>query len=128
MNKVVLPVKIGDYTLPVQSEYSGSLSDLDVDSGRNINDGVMVRNRIRSEIHKLEFSYDLMTYEEAKPILNAIEPKEFNVTFFSLEKGKMITRKMFCGDKTYSYTAAIPNGKTDFEIVVKDLKFNLIEM
>lgn len=125
--KNIAIVKVDNYVLPQFSEYSGSLSDLDVESGRNVNGGVMERNRIRSDIHKLEFSYDILTYDVARDILQAIKPSSFNVEFFAIDLGKRITKKMYVGDKSFQWIMAIPKGKSDFEICVKDLKFNFIE-
>lgn len=120
-------VVVNGYTLPVCSEYSGSLSDVDVDSGRSVNDGIMLRNRLRNDMHKLEFKYSLLTYDQALPIIKAVKPVFVNVEFFALDQGKRITRKMYVGDKTFNYIMAIPNGQSSFELCVQQLSFNLIE-
>lgn len=127
INDEIKKVVVNGYTLPTCSEYAGSLSDIDVDSGRSVNDGIMLRTRLRNDMHKLEFKYNLLTYDQALPIIKAVKPVYVDVEFFSLDHGKRITRKMYVGDKTFNWTMAVPLGKNDFELCVQQLSFNLIE-
>lgn len=123
----VTEVTVNGTLLPTPSKYSGSLSDLDVDSGRSVNGGKMVRNRIRQGMYKLEFTYQLLTYDVAMKLLDLIDGEFFNVNFFAIDEGKKITKKMYVGDRKFEWTMAIPQGKTEYEIVVTNLTFNFIE-
>ena len=96
-------------------------------TGRSVNDGILIRNRKRKGIYKLEFKYDLLTVDVAREILNHIEPVFFNVNFYAVDKGERITRQMYVGDRSFEWTLAVPLGKTEPELCITELSFNFIE-
>jgi hypothetical protein len=125
--KNVSLVKVDGTSLPYCSEYSGSLSDVDYDSGRTVNGGKMTRNRLRNDVYKLEFAYDLLTTSQASKILKLIKSEFFSVEFYAIDKNERITRQMYVGDKSFEWGMAVPKGKTSYEMCVMNLKFNFIE-
>ena len=82
----------------------------------------MCRDRVRSNIVKLQVSWKYLTEEEAKKILNNVDGVFFEVSYFDPAKKSQQTKTMYVGDRSinvYSYR----NGKSEYT----DLSFNLIE-
>ena len=118
-------VKVNGTELPFCSTYKVTWTDTDLESGRNIN-AVMIRNRVRKEMYKLEFTYNLLDDDSVKLILNAITDVFFTVEFYSPLEKKRITRTMYCGDRSGEWvTVRGDNG--EYTLKMSGFAFNLIE-
>lgn len=118
-------VKVNGTELPFCSTYKVTWTDTDLESGRNIN-AIMIRNRVRKEMYKLEFTYNLLDDDSVKLILNAITDVFFTVEFYSPLEKKRITRTMYCGDRSGEWvTVRGDNG--EYTLQMSGFAFNLIE-
>lgn len=106
---------------PDPSVYSLPEQDLDSEnSGRN-ELGVMIRDRLRQGMYKIELEWFALTNSELKTILGAISKAEFNATF--LTEDGYVTKKMYAGDRGKSLIRYMG----DTNKMRWNLKFNLIE-
>ena len=112
VNGVALPA-------PVTLDYS--LEDIDKDSNRDVSNAKMRRNRIRSDVVKLSFTYTVNSLEEVTTVLNAIKSKTFDVEFYDYKEGKRVTKEMYAGAKTFRPIAVSGNW-------IQGFKFNLTEV
>lgn len=118
-------VKVNGTELPFCSAYKITWTDTDLESGRNIN-AIMIRNRVRKDMYKLEFTYNLLDDDSVQLILNAITDVFFTVEFYSPLEKKRITRTMYCGDRSGEWvTVRGDNG--EYTLQMSDFAFNLIE-
>lgn len=118
-------VKVNGMELPFCSTYKVTWTDTDLESGRNIN-AIMIRNRVRKEMYKLEFTYNLLDDDSVQLILNAITDVFFTVEFYSPLEKKRITRTMYCGDRSGEWiTVRGDNG--EYTLKMSGFAFNLIE-
>lgn len=118
-------VKVNGTALPFCSTYKVTWTDTDLESGRNIN-AIMIRNRVRKEMYKLEFTYNLLDDDSVQLILNAITDVFFTVEFYSPLAKKRITRTMYCGDRSGEWvTVRGDNG--EYTLQMSGFAFNLIE-
>lgn len=124
--KIVVGSGSSRYTMPYCSSYKITLTDTDLDSGRNIK-AVMVRNRVRANMYKLEFSYSLTDDDDGQDMLEAITPESFPVTFYSPYTQSRITKTMYAGDKTMSWVM-VRDDDGDFNLKLQSLAFNFIEI
>ena len=124
--KVVVGTGSSKYTMPYCSSYKVTLTDTDLDSGRNIN-AIMVRNRVRANMYKLEFSYSLTEDDDGQAMLKAITPESFPVTFYSPYTQSRVTKTMYAGDKTMEWVL-VRGDNGDFDLKLQSLAFNFIEI
>lgn len=118
-------VKVNGTELPFCSTYKVTWTDTDLESGRNIN-AIMIRNRVRKDMYKLEFTYNLLDDDSVQLILNAITDVFFTVEFYSPLEKKRITRTMYCGDRSGEWvTVRGDNG--EYTLQMSGFAFNLIE-
>lgn len=118
-------VKANGTKLPFCSTYKITWTDTDLESGRNIN-AIMIRNRVRKDMYKLEFTYNLLDDDSVQLILNAITDVFFTVEFYSPLEKKRITRTMYCGNRSGEWvTVRGDNG--EYTLQMSDFAFNLIE-
>ena len=118
-------VKVNGTELPFCSTYKVTWTDTDLESGRNIN-AIMIRNRVRKDMYKLEFTYNLLDDDSVQLILNAITDVFFTVEFYSPLEKKRITRTMYCGDRSGEWvTVRGDNG--EYTLKMSGFAFNLIE-
>lgn len=116
-------IKVGGVTLPAPSTYKVSLSDLDSENSSRNEKGKLKRQRIRSQVYKIESTWKIPV-SQAKVIVDAFSPKEFSVTFFDVTSGNYITKSMYAGDKT----ADVLQIKDNKEDTYLNFACNLIEL
>jgi len=106
---------------PDPSVYSLPEHDLDSEnSGRN-ELGVLIRDRLRQGVYKIELEWWAISNAELKVILGAIYKPEFPVTF--LTEDGYVTKTMYAGDRSKSLVRYMG----DTNKMAWNLKFNLIE-
>mgnify|MGYP000851934631 FL=1 len=96
-------VKVGDYTLPEPSTYSGNTATL-VDSGRNV-EGKMIGSVIRDDVAKVELSWKYLTVEQWAAINKLFKTSAGGsfvnyVTFFDQSQGDYVSRYMYVSDRS----------------------------
>lgn len=85
--------------LPPPRTYGVSLQDIDSsDTGRS-ETGVMFRNRVRSNVYKIQATWRLKRTDLAT-IITAITPVSFRVTFFDPNTLTSQTHTMYAGDRS----------------------------
>lgn len=113
-------IKIDGIFIPPPTEYNVSLEDIDVDSGRNVKDAIMFRNRLRPDVSKISLTYTLNDTESIAKLLKMIEPESFNVEIYDLKQGKRVTKSFYAGPKSFNLICID-------RVWVKGFKVNLIE-
>lgn len=114
-------IVIGGVDMPSPSAFRVPNFDVDsVDTYRN-ELGVLQRDRIRSDIYKLELDYRAINSSALVTIKSAIAPVQFEVSFIS-ETG-MITKTMYVGDRNIEMVKY----DTDTDNIRWNVNFNLIE-
>lgn len=96
------------------------LNDVDDDSGRDIQNALMERNRRRIDVTKISLTYDMNEPETMSKILNLIEPEFFEVDFHDLKKNGRCTKQFYAGPKSFEYLCID-------RLWIKGFKVNLIE-
>lgn len=112
-------ISINGVKIAAPKTYEVTVQDLDGDTNRNANGG-LIRDRIAVK-RKLSLEWGLLTQKEIAPILNAVSGVFFTVTFPDPQLG-MITKTMYVGDRTSpAYTWV------DGKVKWSGLKMNFIE-
>jgi len=106
-------VTVSGTTLPTPSTYSGQVSDI-VDNGRNTQ-GELVADVIRSNVAKIELTWNYLSVSDWSKILNLFYAKDNSkfinsVTFFDQVSGEFATRRMYVSDRTNSGLIPVYDG------------------
>lgn len=96
------------------------LNDEDEDSGRNVKDGIMYRNRIRDDVNKISLTYDTNELSDISKILQLINPETFLVELFDLKKMQRVVKQFYAGNKSYSFMCVD-------RVWIKGFKVSLVE-
>ncbi len=92
-------LRIGGVDMPAPSEeYEVSLQDIDSENTRRTETGVLVRDRVRAGVYKIQAKFKV-TKPQLKTITDAIAPAQFEVTFFDPTTSTTPTRTMYSGDR-----------------------------
>ena len=73
-----------------------SYSDIDSNNSGRSESGVMFRDRIRSNVAKIELSWEMLTPTELEEIIQVISQSSFEVEYYF---GDSIETEMYAGDK-----------------------------
>lgn len=113
----------GQY-FPCPSTYNVIMSDLDSsDTTRNEN-GMLVRNRVRQGVTKIELAY-LVEGWQAKTMMACIAPAQVTVKFYDPRQDTQREAKMYVGDRTCTMKRFLPNDSIDD--IMWEVTFNLVE-
>lgn len=121
MNYQNIEIKVNGEVLPAPVDLEYSLEDLDADSERDVKNGTLDRNRIRSDVFKLSLTYGLDDIDTLSKVLKIISPATFPVELFDIKNNKRVTKTMYAGPKS---TKMICNNG----VWLKGTKFNLTEV
>lgn len=90
-------IKIGDKKFKAD-KYSIVASDLDGPNTKRTESGKLIRDRIRSDVYKLDLGWDRVTTEKLEELLEAISPVSFEVEFYDpTSPTKYRTKTMYAG-------------------------------
>ena len=117
-----IDIYIDGVKLPTPSDYNVEYSDLDVDSLRMINTGKLKRNRIRSNLQKINLTYLLSDIPDINKMMRMIKPSELQVTLYDHDKENRVTKTMYAGNKSFAYIRLVKGVKG------KGFKFSLTEV
>lgn len=115
-------LKINNQQIATPSSFKYTLSDLDLESGRNLN-GEMVRNRVATKVRlDLTWNSGVMDTNSMSILLKAFDEVFFDVSYFDIREGKVLTKSMYVSDRIANMYSFI-NGKPVFD----EISFALIE-
>ena len=121
MNYDNIKIKVNGVELPAPIDIDYSLEDLDADSERDVQSGVLDRNRIRPDVFKLSLTYGMNSPEDISKILKTISPGTLSVELYDIKNNNRMIKTMYAGPKS---TKMICNEN----VWLKGLKFNLTEV
>lgn len=78
------------------TKYDVGYSDIDSNNSGRSESGVMFRDRVRSNVAKLELEWTMLTSTELEYILNEISQSKFDVEYYF---GESKEAYMYAGDK-----------------------------
>ena len=116
-------LKINGVQIPTPYKFDVTLYDLDSSAERTAS-GVVVRDRVRSNVYKVELAFRGLNETEYTQLINAITPAQFTFEFpdpITLQNKTITT---YAGDKklnAYTYDSVRK------VVSYKDVAFNLIE-
>lgn len=117
-----IKIKINNKDLPVApTKYDLEYSDLDSSGVRSITDGILRRNRIRSNTLKLSLEWQNISIQEANTLVKLVDSEAFGVEIYDIVRNARTIKTMYAGNKKHSYRV-IGNDVVDAKV-----SFNLIE-
>lgn len=90
-------ITIDSTTLPTPSVYRLPDYDIDSENTGRVETGVLQRDRLRSEVYKVELEWWGLSDTDVQTIMTAVRPAQFSVTFLTESGNK--TKTMYAGDK-----------------------------
>lgn len=116
-------IKINGTQLPIPYKFDPSLADLDASAERTAS-GLLVRDRVRSNIYKLALGFRGLTKSEYSSLIRLISNASFQITFPDPVTGVNKTITAYAGDKKLtSYKWDI----TTNTVYYTSLDFNVIQ-
>lgn len=91
---------INGTAMPEPSYLSINYQDLDSDNTKRDETGVMHRDRIRGNVHKLIVKWNAVSNADAAIILQAVSGVSFSVTFYDPRSGGNVTITAYVGDRS----------------------------
>lgn len=117
-------IQIDGVQLPNPTKYQIGMSDLD-GSGTTRNEaGVLVRNRIRQGVTKIELAF-MLKGTDASTVLSLIEPSQVHVVYFDPRSFETREIDAYVGDRSSNMLVYTPDMK--IEDIYWEISFNLIE-
>lgn len=105
------------------TKYKVTLADVDsADSSRN-ELGVLIRNRVRAGVHKVECTWTLKT-SELSTALQAVKNQSCTVKFWDPYDASYHTSTMYVGDRSCDMKL---NDGTNTDNILWDVSYNFIE-
>ena len=111
-------LSINGVALPPPMTYSVEYNDLDSDETGRSEDGKLHRKRVRSNVAKIQVSWEQLTQDKADLILNAIDPASFSVSYYF---GTLKTATMYAGNRKCKLL------RINYNQPKWDISFDLIE-
>lgn len=106
-------IKVGNTPLPNPSSYNVTRSDLDSGNTMRNAAGILIRDRVRAGVYKIEAGWDCITKAELKAITDAVSPAKFSVTFYDPTSDSDTTAQMYAGDRSGGLARTINEDKPD---------------
>lgn len=94
----MIPININGQNFD-PSKMSFGYQDVSTSEAGRDQTGLMWKNRITQKI-TIELEWWCPSRAETARILTAVKPEYFNVTFVNPESNSMVTKTMYCGDRT----------------------------
>lgn len=94
-------LKVDTVSLPNPSTYDIDFKDLDSENSYTSETGVLVREMIRANQHKISVAWDSLTQDECKAIMQAVSGKEsFQLTYWDYYSMTFETGKFYANDRS----------------------------
>lgn len=117
-------IAINGTQLPKPTKYLVTMSDLDSsDSARN-EAGVLIRNRIRQGVTKIELAFTLKG-SDASWVLELVQPARVSVEYFDPRSFVPRTIDAYVGDRSVNMRVYTPDMSA--EDILWEVSFNLVE-
>ena len=117
-------IAINGKRLPNPTKYRVGMSDLDsADTTRN-EAGVLIRNRVRQGVTKIELGFTLRG-QDASWVLDLVTPAQVSVEYYDPRIFQPRTINAYVGDRTCNMQVYTPN--MNVEDIWWEVTFNLIE-
>lgn len=117
-------ISIDGTKLPNPTKYNVGMSDLDSPDTTRNEAGMLIRNRVRQGVTKIELEFKLKGKDLAS-VLSLIEPAQVQVEYFDPRVFEPRTIKAYVGDRNTNMIAY--NGQCAVEEIIWNVSFNLIE-
>lgn len=78
------------------TKYNVNYSDIDSNNSGRSESGVMFRDRVRSNVAKIELGWQMLTDNDLETILNEIKTSSFDVEYYF---GDTVEATMYAGDR-----------------------------
>ena len=117
-------ISIDGTKLPNPTKYNVGMSDLDSSDTTRNEAGVLIRNRVRQGVTKIELEFKLKGKDLAS-VLSLVEPAQVQVEYFDPRVFEPRTIKAYAGDRNTNMVAY--DGVVPVEEALWDVSFNLIE-
>lgn len=117
-------VAIDGVMLPYPTKYLVSMSDLDSSDTTRNEAGVLVRNRVRQGVAKLELAFTLRG-KDVSWVMSLIAPDKVQVEYFDPRMSEPRTMEAYVGDRSCNVVSYNTDMLT--EEIWWEVSFNLIE-
>lgn len=117
-------ISINGIELPNPTKFIIGMSDLDSSDTTRNEEGVLVRNRVRQGVTKIELSFKIRGRDVAS-IMGLIEPAQVRVSYMDPRIFDMREINAYVGDRTSNMLVYTPG--MSYEDVLWEVSFNLIE-
>ena len=119
-------ISIGGTALPSPTSYSVSLSDLDSENTTRNAQGVLIRDRVRAKVYKIDIGWEFLSPAQLQTITNAAAGVKLSVSFFDPTTGTAnVTKTMYVGDRQAGLKSHMDENNR--AVSGWDLSFALIE-
>lgn len=117
-------IAIEGVMLPWPTKYLVSMSDLDSSDTTRNEEGVLVRNRLRQGVTKIELAFTLRG-QDASWVLDLVKPDKVKVDYFDPRLFVTRTIEAYVGDR--SCDLRVYHEGMTIEEMIWEVSFNLIE-
>lgn len=117
-------VYVNGVAFPYTPTHEAGLNDVDLDAYTNL-EGKTVRNRVRHDVHTLDFNIPSMTGEEMKQLMEMRHPVWFECSFWDESSWSMVTKKMYCSSP--KYTKYYIDKEDPLKNIYTDVQFGFVE-
>lgn len=97
---------IGGAAMPEPSSITVTVHDLDSDSTKRNENGVLQRDRIREGVRTLSCKWSALSSSDASVIMQAIHPASFYVNYYDMETASNNTITAYSGDRSCERVAS----------------------
>lgn len=94
-------VYVNGVAFPYTPVHEAGLNDVDKDAYTSL-EGRTIRNRIRHDVHTLDFNIESLSGQEMRDIMALRNPVWFDCTFFDEGSWQIVTKKMYCSSPKYT--------------------------
>ena len=119
-------ISIGGVALPGPSSYDVMLADIDSENTTRNAQGVLIRDRVRGGMYKINIGWSGLTPAQLRTITSAVASAKLSVSFFdATTETSNVTKQMYVGDRSASLVSHMDESQRQKSRW--DLSFNLIE-
>lgn len=115
---------IDDQYFPSPTKYNVLMSDLDSSETTRNENGVLVRNRVRQGVSKVELSFTVKGWQ-AQIMMACIEPAQVTVKFYDPRANTYREATMYVGDRSCTMKRFLPGDAVSD--ILWEVSFNLVE-
>lgn len=103
-------LKIDSVTLPAPSTYKVKRSDLDSEATTRNSEGILLRDRVREGVYRIDVSWAGLEHSDYITVANALSPAKLTVEFFDPNSATTKTAEMYAGDRDAELVKYVKDG------------------